>query len=78
MATSLHFVGLSTQRRGSMDARQEAGAVCVCLVGSRRNLATDWRSTAALTLTVSDERVASVDEAKDGPRPTLERQKELE
>ena len=61
-----------------MDAREKTSAVRVCLVGSRRNAAADRGPTAALTLTVSDERVASVDEAKDGPRPTLERQKELE
>lgn len=59
VGTPLHFVGLSTQRRGSMDARQEASSVWVRLVGGRRNPATDWRPTAALTLTARDERFAA-------------------
>jgi hypothetical protein len=39
-----------------MDARQEAGAVWVCLVGSRRNPATDGAPAAALTFAVGDDR----------------------
>jgi hypothetical protein len=73
VGTPLHFGGLSTQRRGSMDARQEASEVWVCLVGSRRNPATDWGPIAALTLTVRDERFTRDDEVNQAPRLTLKR-----
>ena len=48
VGTPLHSGWLSAQRRGSMDARQEANAIWVRLSGSRNDLATDWWATAAL------------------------------
>jgi len=56
VGTPLHFGGLPTQRRGNMDARQEASAVWVCLVGCRRNHAIDRGPTAALSVAVSEGR----------------------
>jgi len=71
VGTPLHSGGLSTEHRGSMDARQEASEVWVCLVGSRRNPATDWGPAAALTVTIRNERHTREDEVNQEPRVTL-------
>ena len=70
VGTPLHFGRLSTQLRGSMDARQEASAVWVCLVGSRHNPATGWEATAALALSVGDDRFTNDDDVNQAPRLT--------